>query len=922
MNTLLRVGLIKQIPIASKKRFFTSDNVRVRGLLLSLVLLTSLACGADEQAKLFEVVLPEKAAFNYPAPPQEGKKDFFTIAENGQARCVILKSADRKAKEASRAADTLKIYLDMATGANIPVIQEGTNVPPDMGVIHVGDTELGLKTDLTLPDVRYGDDVLPNINGYLIKTVSTDILVIRGKTDRATMLGVIGFLKRYAGVRHYWACGAGGIGDVVPKKPTLRIPELEWRDWPYFVSRHMSGIDRYGPPPDPSQKKIATEDFFRMNDTIPTGHSYFQWLPPDKFGKEHPEYFPLLENDKRYVPVTPTEGPNKGRVPQGWQPCVSNPDVAQIMADGLIGYFHNNPNKIAITLSVNDGDGDCMCEKCRAMDPPDTSYSTRVGLCDRYIKFNNKVCNLVDKEFPDKIITFLVYGSTSLPPTTVKLHPMLMPVLTILDDNAFEKWDSWLKPGAHRMGIYCYHTDQTYFIMPKIDVHQSAKRIRYIVASGTARLFYNGANPFWPLDAMVPYVESELIWDPRQDVDAILEEYYTKFFGPAAASMKGFYQALESGYERWIEQDGLPHWNGKDMGSLSGCRSWAQFKVLNPSEVDRAASCLKQAVSEAKADPLISERIDIVRRLFEFASFGARQYWATMRMGEAKITSEADAKKVLADAREAIASARAQAAYKFEVMEKPPANIYAPYHYAEHNNPFYDDIKEGGVHPQITLAVNEGFDTLNKVLIEKSGSDRGANWWCKQRETERDFILVGAMTTAEAKVRGIELVNLIKDPGFELRGANKSSVSNTPSDPERENNAGLNLYDGTPFNWSLTKGESHSGGFSVMFSEAKRVILSERVKAGENERFHVSVWVKHNDKKGGYSVTIHSYGKGKLLPTATVQVPFNPNKWQEIKMDFTTPTDTSAIALRVEAKNQEREAKIWIDDLFIGKYPQ
>jgi len=84
-------------------------------------------------------------------------------------------------------------------------------------------------------------------------------------------------------------------------------------------------------------------------------------LPVKEYGKTHPEYFPLI-NGKRYIPSDP-----KG---QGWQPCVSNPDVARIMADALIAHFRTNPDSFAMNLVVNDGRGDCTCTNCCAMDPP------------------------------------------------------------------------------------------------------------------------------------------------------------------------------------------------------------------------------------------------------------------------------------------------------------------------------------------------------------------------------------------------------------------------------------------------------------------------------------------------------------------------------------------------------------------------
>jgi len=266
-----------------------------------------------------DVIPPDKAAFNYPPSPQEGRKDFFTIALDGQARCII-----RSGAGSQRATEALKAYLDLATGADIPIAGEGAAAPPGMAVIHVGDTEVGLKTDLALPDVRYGEDAIANLNGYLVKTVDADTLVIRGLTAAGTIMGVVGFLKRYAGVRRYWHGYAGSIGDVVPKSATLRIPEVEWRDWPFFISRSMSGIDSYGPVAGPGQKEVPTQDMLRLHTTIPYGESYFRWLPSDQYGKDHPEYYPLHEDGRRHVPETPTA--------QGWQPCVSNPEVVRIMA--------------------------------------------------------------------------------------------------------------------------------------------------------------------------------------------------------------------------------------------------------------------------------------------------------------------------------------------------------------------------------------------------------------------------------------------------------------------------------------------------------------------------------------------------------------------------------------------------------------
>src|SRR5881396_488040 len=106
--------------------------------------------------------------------------------------------------------------------------------------------------------------------------------------------------------------------------------------------------------------------------------------------------------------------------------------------------------------------------------------------------------------------------------------------------------------------MYEHHND-TFYILPKLDVHQSARRIRYAVASGRARVFYMEAHTQWPFADTVPYTAGELLWDPRRDVDALLNEYFTSFYGAAAEAMRGFQQAVESGYERWLAEEGEPH---------------------------------------------------------------------------------------------------------------------------------------------------------------------------------------------------------------------------------------------------------------------------------------------------------------------------------------------------------------------------
>ena len=885
-------------------------------VLVSIALMMGPCLVKGEDRHAFDVVPPDKVAFNYPSPPREGRADFFTVAREGKAQCVIVHAA-----RSAGAAGLLKTYLELSTGGTIDLIKDGSPVPEGMASIHVGDTAVAHKVELKIPDARYGDDSVENINSYLVQTLDPKTLVIRGTTDHATTLGVAGFIKKYLGVRHYWAGNPGDIGDVVPHHSTLSLPETEWRDWPYFLSRQLSGLNAAGPARSGPYAKVSSMDLFRLNYTIPSNESYYQWIKADVYGQSHPEYFPLFQG-KRFIPAVDAKGVTAGG---GWQPCTSNPELPKVVADGLIAYFDKHPEAIAINLAVNDGNGDCECEQCRAMDAPHADMANRVGLCDRYIKFNNKVCELVAKKHPHKIIAFIAYGSTRLPPTTVKLHPMLMPVVTI-GRNFFSQWDEWLRQGAGHMGFYLYHDDQVFFLMPKVDVHQSAKRIRYAVASGKVRHFYQEMYSLWPIDAMVPYVENELLWDPRQDVDGILSEYYHGFFGPAAEPMKGFYDTLEAGYSRWIEKEGLPHWHGKDQSSLYDGRQEAHYKVLSAADVDKAEAFLKKAGDLVKPGSQEEQRLEVVEKCFGLLAIGARQYATRLELENAKVQSKADAAAVMAHAREAMDLAQAEAFYKRDVTTQEPVKTYAPYSAdaGPSHNECFTDIEVGKVNPQVLLAVSKGFDAVNGFLTQKLGTEGTVAWWKQQVKKDQAPQLTDAIAIARSKAGGEVLKNLIKDPGFEDRGAGKWPRPAKPQDPGFEAPLGVFTFHrtGTPVNVVLTSDEAHSGKYSVCMTECGVSAVSESITCPGGGRYHFEVWLKHNDLEADYKFRIWPAGPdGKKTAMTLVDVPHKPGEWQKISLDYAAPAGTKAISLMVVVNGQPPGSKLWIDDYFAAKYP-
>ena len=58
-------------------------------------------------------------------------------------------------------------------------------------------------------------------------------------------------------------------------------------------------------------------------------------------------------------------------------------------------------------------------------------------------------------------------------------------------------------------------------------------------------VFFSQLPSFWGLDGAKAWLAAELLWNPKQDALALLDEYYDNFFGPAAASIRAFYETAE-----------------------------------------------------------------------------------------------------------------------------------------------------------------------------------------------------------------------------------------------------------------------------------------------------------------------------------------------------------------------------------------
>lgn len=855
------------------------------------------------------------AEFQYPPPPTEGKGAFFTIAEDGRARCVIVKPV-RKSREIDHACLMLKTYLDLSTGASFEIISERES-SGGRAEIHVGNTKEALKTDLALPKLVYNGSAFRNINGYLVKTTAPDVLIIRGETPLANVLGAVGFLKRYAGIRRYWPDNPGGLGDVVPQRKTFVLPQIEWRDWPYFLSLVMSTPDTRGPQ-GPLSRSVRFSYFWRFHYTIPSNESYHRLMKAvENIGRE--DLFPLI-NGKRYIPEVYLRG-SRRTTRHGWQPCVSNPEVARIMAESIGETFAKNRDKIAESLSVNDGYGECHCENCKALDLPTTDINGRVDISDRYIRFNNRVAERVHEQYPDRLLAFLGYGPVRQPPKTVKPHPMLMPVY-VGSENTFEVIDKWAATDIRHMGMY-YHHHGYWRLMPMVYPGLIKRRIDYLVQKDLGRHFYMEYAGNYPLECMVGHTISELTWDPRTDPAALLDEYCRLFFGPANAEMKEFYQILENGFDSYLETHGTVHPFGRDL-MVSLRERMEQFEVLPPASSARALSRLSAALERVPADSVFHQRINIVQATFTLAHHGTVMHHATENVlrGSTKNGISLSPNDLIAETAKAVQANRKLTSFKYSNVEGKTAGAYADF---DSRRGLYRKFIAGDLLPEVLSRLVMG--------LENNLTRQTEAWWQRVIAAERDSVLQKIYADVRQYNLGGTIENRAADPGFE-----QSGPTGDLTDDEVDVMTGHQLVTrfrsqrvtvfqspGTPFRCNFSDQEKHSGKYSFSFwgTQAGSVIKNPSgFKLNPGDRLRCSMWHKRNAGEGSYSVHMIARDQtGGIFSRTVFDLDESVDRWNQFMLYYIVPQGAHQVSMLVSVKNQERGARFHVDDFFIGKYP-
>ncbi|HRU05941.1 MAG TPA: DUF4838 domain-containing protein [Candidatus Brocadiia bacterium] len=465
-------------------------------------------------------------------------------------------------------------------------------------------------------------------DAYVIE-VTPKAVYLSGARPHSGGYAMVDFLYRATGAATYipskW-------GTIVPRRSAVRLAVGKWVEAPAYESRALSALRTW---------KDGERINYGANAEIPWrlyrrdqfGHNLHTFIPVAEFGKSHPEYFAEV-NGKRMI-VSSGTGPG---------PCISNPEVVEIVIRKARAFFDDPKNADCdiISLGMTDG-GWCDCAACRAMDGPDVNGSEK-SKSARYIRFLNQVARALGESHPGKSVGAIAYAGADWPPRDVAVERNIVPYICLTRAN----WGDPAVREAHmrqtrewasrvdKIGVYEYLYGAG-FMVPRLYSGFLADYLRAAQDMTRRRGFYAEIYSNHALDGPKAWIAEKLAWNPRQDPAQLRAVWAKAVFEEAAGPMEAYFAFLEACNARNVTR--CPVTPKPRESKFYLLQNEGQFELFTPEEMAAARARLEEAAGLTKR-PEILERIRYFADGLTVAEESVRAYHA---YGKAKAAFAAGA---------------------------------------------------------------------------------------------------------------------------------------------------------------------------------------------------------------------------------------------------------------------------------------
>lgn len=481
----------------------------------------------------------------------------ITLARNGKTSYVIAVGKDAIPAERT-AAKELGSYLKRVTGAGFAV-KSAADVSAKTSCIMVGQTAAVRKL---LPEVKWAS---LGHDGIVIKAKGRN-LILAGGRPRGTLYAVYTFLESNVGCR-WWT----STEEYMPEKPTLTIsapnttyvPALSYREAfygdtdPDLAERlkdnpEAEGLAAHAAIDPLFAARLKTnghmapipQEFGGHYSILGWCHTFASLMPPDKYFDKHPEWYGL-KSGKRFATGA-----------SDWQLCLTNLDMRKELTRNVLETVSKNPEAGIISVSQNDGYGQCQCENCQAAAIREGSEAGPM------IEMVNAVAEEVEKVYPGFLVETLAYHFTRKPPLTARPRHNVLIRLAGLENDQAQPADSAANSSyrndikswsAISPNLFVWHYAANYGnnVQPHPNIFNIGPDLRFFTKNRAIGVFVEGmANPIGDFGRLRKWVIAHMLWNPSLDPAKLADEFCRGYYGPAGPHISAYLELAHGAVKR------------------------------------------------------------------------------------------------------------------------------------------------------------------------------------------------------------------------------------------------------------------------------------------------------------------------------------------------------------------------------------
>ncbi len=396
----------------------------------------------------------------------------------------------------------------------------------------------------------------PLMSEHRLYSPSLDLWATDG---RGSINAVYHFLKTL-GVRWYYP---DETGLIVPEMRSIPLPKIDLLSKPDFPMRDLliyyQEFFTARPGLESMIDKIKWQLWLGLSSDVnilghSQGHGIVGVICRDEMKKAHPEYYALMKGER----AINFEGYGA--------PCLSSEGLLQENVK-FVRAAYDVCHEPMYSVGPSDSFALCECPLCRGKDTPQNGF--RGNLSNYVWTYFDRVARELYKTHPDRRIQCIAYCPYQTPPDAIQnFSPnAVVGICGSLFYNPSEReyfrklQRDWLaKLPSKTLWSWNYYLhgwdDRSPWVhVPTFFPHlisEDLKELKGISLGNHVDVVTTDPNKGdW--DAMSvnhlnAYVTAACLWDANTDVDALLNDYYEKYYGPAAKQMKSFTEYAEANW--------------------------------------------------------------------------------------------------------------------------------------------------------------------------------------------------------------------------------------------------------------------------------------------------------------------------------------------------------------------------------------